>query len=401
MSADPPTASPHSLYESRENRPSLFRGHPRRRDASGHSRHPPSDRRIAVPLLTVLLLAALTGVGLLLRHNWMTRRPGALPEGAEAGLSAAPAAGLTNDVAPASASGPPPRGETGSAAVRHLIEGAARVADVQTEVDTLLRRGLVREAAEKVRRQLVATPGNVELKSLLASLYVSLKQYAPAAPLLEEVLQANPRDLEARLRLAQLHLEQGDAAAAYDLARWTLESSPGSLDAQMVAARACIKAGWYQVAVSHLRTVYDARRDDLEAQNLLAVVYLRLGQYGKAVNHLIDLIKQDKADAPTYYNLAVCYAQQKLAEDTVSTLNQAATKVGHMKVLQWVSSEDLSPVRNEPIMLALHDQLVRAAHGAAASSLTLVPRDMSKPDSGLGLLPEPEIGSRRGPLRPR
>ena len=156
----------------------------------------------------------------------------------------------------------------------------------------------------------------------------------------------------------------------------------------MLLAQTNLRLGQNEAAVRQLQSLYEQRGDDLEVRNLLALVYLRLGQYGKAVYHLNELLRQDSPDPASFYNLAVCYAQQKLANETVEVLNQTATRLGPSQVAEWLDNEDFSPVKEQPVYATLRKQMMFAIASQAAQQQVAGTRRQIKVDRGVGLLPE-------------
>lgn len=285
---------------------------------------------------------------------------------------------------PPTAASDEPAGQTSE--IRHLIDQSGAIRDLRHQVDSMQGRGLFAEAAEKVRRQLGASPNSSELKALLGQLYLRVGRLKDARMLLVDALSSDPSNLGARMDLAYTLLNAGDFEGALIVARWVLESAPNLTDAQKVAARACMGAGWNDIAVQHLRIAYDLQSDDLESRNMLALAYLRQGAYARATAHLLDIVKGGGADETTFYNLAVCYAHQRQVEDVTRIFFEAANEIGPAKVAGWLETEDFAPVRATAMFDQARDKLLGSLSQEAKSSLHSPKRDV-----GLGLMPTVDL----------
>ena len=379
----------HSLY-AREERASSFLDrtrHGHRHSGGGHKRRGVWVRMLMVAVgLAFVVYAGIAIVEVVQRTHTVRQKLAA--------ERAAAAAGATAEQArmPA-AKRQEPDLESGAAEVKKLIADAEKAHETVREADLMLGRGMVQEAAEKLQRQLTLTPRNLDVRTMLAGLYLNLKRYDAASSLIMEVLAVNPRDIEARKRLAEILYARTEYSSSYEVCRWVLDSNAEDLETLKLASRACIKAGWYEVAINHLRTLYDKHHEDGESRNLLALAYLRLGQYGKAINHLDELIRDGQADPAAYYNLAVCYAQQKQAKDAVDVLTKSMGIMGPQQVFAWMTRDDFEPLRNAPLFAALRAQI---SQGMAATSLSINPEAAARADRELGLMPAPDLGSRPG-----
>ena len=376
-----PESAGHGLYD-RQERSSSFPEHAR----YAH-RHSGSRRGIWGRLLVAavgLAFLAYAGFAIL---SVIQRTQAARRQVAQRRVAAVAAVAADSGGAGRTAKRSEPDLESGAAEVKKLIADADKAREVMREADLLLGRGMVQEASEKLQRQLTMTPRHLDVKTMLAGLYLDLKRYDAASALIMEVLAVNPRNTEARKKLAEILYARAEYSSSYEVSRWVLDSNADDLDALKMAARACMKAGWYEVAVNHLRTLYEKHHDDAESRSLLSLAYLRLGQYGKAINHLDELIRDGQADPAAYYNLAVCYAQQKQTKDAVDVLTKSMGIMGPQQVFTWMAGEDFGPLREEPLFAALRGQL---SQGMAASTISITPV-VQRVDRELGLMPAPDL----------
>ena len=97
-------------------------------------------------------------------------------------------------------------------------------------------------------------------------------------------------------------------------------------------------------------------RDNIVAQNKLGVAYSQLGEYVKAIQLFNGVLEKNAADSTTYYNLAVCYAKQSMADQAVETLARAQALFPKDFVNTWAKSRDFDPIRNDPLFVALASQ---------------------------------------------
>ncbi len=304
---------------------------------------------------------------------------------------------LHRKAAPAPAPAPPPAAaepaptaaeEFFSNPLAEQVATSRRTAELIRDVRTQAMRGMTGAGIEQLEAQRRLDPDNLALKQFLAELYVQVGRYPEAEALLLQVVRASPDQVEPRMLLGRIlyHREKFEAAA--ELAGWILQGDQGNRPARLLLAQTGLRLGQNEAAVRQLQALYEQRSDDLEVRNLLALVYLRLGQYGKAVYHLNELIRQDSPDPVSYYNLAVCYAQQKLANETVEVLNQTATRLGPAQVAEWLDSDDFQPISEQPVYATLRRQMLFAIAGQAAKEQAVGTHRQLKVDRGVGLLPE-------------
>jgi len=124
----------------------------------------------------------------------------------------------------------------------------------------------------------------------------------------------------------------------------------------------------------------------VEARQLLALTYLQLGQYPRAIGQFSDLIRTAKADASNYYNLALAYARQRQASETLDVLTKAIEIYGPKTVAEWMGEPDFEPLRDDPAFRTFREQLIRQV---PPDFVTLAPRPSGPGGTDIGWMPEP------------
>ena len=74
-------------------------------------------------------------------------------------------------------------------------------------------------------------------------------------------------------------------------------------------------------------------------------------------------------DSVTYYNLAVCYAKQSMAEQVVETLSRAEAVFGPEFVFTWIAAEDFDPVRKDSLFDAFASQKRKSTGGITSKNM--------------------------------
>ncbi|MCO5062580.1 MAG: tetratricopeptide repeat protein [Kiritimatiellae bacterium] len=208
-------------------------------------------------------------------------------------------------------------------------------------------RDAERASAEEdiLRRAIALAPDLTEAHRELARLLERKKDHEGAEAEWRAVLSRSPDSVAARIRLAAVFLAGGQPANALEMARWALEDEPYSNESHAIAAAALGELQQPREAIVHLRRLVAIDRDDLAAQNNLGVAYLTIADYREALLVFQEVLRRDAGNSVAFYNLAVCYARQALARDSIETLKLAERKFGRPFVLSWTQSADFDPIR--------------------------------------------------------
>ncbi len=240
--------------------------------------------------------------------------------------------------------------------IQERIVAWSRLPDALLTAQTQQERGLMDDAEAALKKALETTPHALALQARLAKLYADQRKYAQATELLVNVLNANPDDVPARMLLATCYDGQTNYAASLAVANWVLDVDPNSLAANQIAADAYMNTDRTALAIPHLKKIVSMARDNIVAQNKLGVAYSQLGEYVKAIQLFNGVLEKNAADSTTYYNLAVCYAKQSMADQAVETLARAQALFPKDFVNTWAKSRDFDPIRNDPLFVALASQ---------------------------------------------
>ena len=116
---------------------------------------------------------------------------------------------------------------------------------------TLARQGRLQEAAEELERAMAATPGNIEIRGLLADAYFQQQDFARAIPLYRDFLAANPGHPGAEANLAMALAATGAEGDALATFRRLVEADPRNVEARLNLAAALVDADNLAEAETH------------------------------------------------------------------------------------------------------------------------------------------------------
>ncbi|MBW7908134.1 MAG: tetratricopeptide repeat protein [Kiritimatiellae bacterium] len=250
--------------------------------------------------------------------------------------------------APTATGGSPSSPQTPVQASPTVTEDIASLKKALSLVNSVAsNRDAERASAEEdiLRRAIDLAPDLTEAHRELARLLERKKDYEGAEAEWRAVLSRSPDSVAARVRLAAVFLAGGQPANALEMARWALEDEPYSNESHAIAAAALSELQRPREAIVHLRRLVAIDRDDLAAQNNLGVAYLTIADYREALLVFQEVLRRDAGNSVAFYNLAVCYARQALARDSIETLKLAERKFGRPFVLSWTQSADFDPIR--------------------------------------------------------
>ena len=104
----------------------------------------------------------------------------------------------------------------------------------------LLVENRLKEALAMAKAASAANPKSTAAHTLLARVYVALRQPNEAIRAYQDVVRLNPRATDAQIALSQLQLARGETDASLSAAREALMGAPLNPNAQLVVARALI-----------------------------------------------------------------------------------------------------------------------------------------------------------------
>lgn len=337
----PPVASRHDHSARRHRR------HPHHRYGQDHS----GSKMLWIVLAAVLVLYAIVLAVSYLRSSKSTRGESAKGELAGPVLTNTASAQAVADMA---------------RKVQERIAAWNKLPDAIVEAQTLQDQGFLDQAEQRLMTALEATPHAASLQFRLARVRMQEKKFGQARDLLLQLLESNPDDMSARLMLASAFENQTNHPAALAVAKWVLETDPNRLEAHGIAANAYMNTDRKGLAITHLRKMVALDRENSAAQNKLALAYTQIGEYVKAIQLFNDVLRKNATDSVTYYNLAVCYAKQSMAEQVVETLSRAIGVFGQDFVSTWTESKDFDSVRTDPLFVAFLGQAGRKSNRATA-----------------------------------
>lgn len=262
----------------------------------------------------------------------------------------------------------PARIETGPAGapglpVAERVQKWSKGARLLEETSTLINNARFPQAREKLVQAGDLVPNSLDYKLGMARVCMSEHNFRDAEKLLVQAVDANPNNAEAREMLARALLENGRNADALAVAEWVCLADAYSEAGHDVAATALLAPEVNDVAkaVEHLKKLMNLRSDDQSVRNSLGKAYLRLGNVYEARKVFDEILRADDQNFQAYYNLAGTLVREGRAEDAVSTLSRAASKLGESFVAPWLNNPDFDSIRKNPDFVALERRLAAAA----------------------------------------
>jgi len=208
--------------------------------------------------------------------------------------------------------------------------------------------------------------------SNLAEVYLSIREHAKAAPLLEDLLQRKPDDFRTKMKLAQCRLHLGD----YDLCHQTvdeiLEKYPKSAWGHLLAGMLASKKGDQADALSHFKQAEVSGPNMPQLHTRMGQVYLQQERWSEAKAVFNKALEIDGDSARAYRGLGIALYQQQDYEHAVENLLRSVALLHHQPrthlylALAFIAVGGLERAeRVLHIALKLKPQMV-AAHEALA-----------------------------------
>ena len=275
---------------------------------------------------------------------------------------------------------------TGS--IDRLITSWKGAYSVIKSVDTPLNTASPAETIARLEKQLVETPHFLDLKTELARRYMANEQFSAAAGQLADILAAEPHNVTARQLLAEAFMAGKDYECAIRVASWIIEEDKSSTDARSILADAHMKLGHYEKAIDYLRALADENSLDVVVQNNLGVAHTHMKQFDLAARIFEKTIRIDKANAVGYYNLAICYAQQGLAQKACDQIYGASEQFGPAFVAQWINAKQFGPISDTAPFERLKMRFASYLTGVPEATVLMQKEERPTAPFGKATLPE-------------
>lgn len=159
----------------------------------------------------------------------------------------------------------------------------------------------------------------------LAQVYLSVRDYAKAAEILEENLQRDPDDFRAKMRLAQCKLHLGDLDACRATVREILDERPRSPWGNLLAGMLCSAEGDTEKALEHFQYSEQSGPSQPQLHNRIGQIYLQQKKWQAAEEKFLTALQIDGDSAGAYRGLGIAqYWLQRYEEASESLLRSIA-----------------------------------------------------------------------------
>ncbi|RMG46442.1 MAG: tetratricopeptide repeat protein [Acidobacteria bacterium] len=165
------------------------------------------------------------------------------------------------------------------AAVAAMREEAATASNPQVVRDThfeealvLQKLGRLDEAAASLEKVLELAPERLDVKSVLADIYLKLGKTERARQLMEEVQSSGAEDPTITFNLGADHFNKGEYEKAAELFEKTIQMKPDFADAHRLLGYSRLNLGDLPGAVECLKKFLELAPDSPEAENVRAIV---------------------------------------------------------------------------------------------------------------------------------
>jgi predicted AlkP superfamily phosphohydrolase/phosphomutase/tetratricopeptide (TPR) repeat protein len=182
------------------------------------------------------------------------------------------------------------------------------------------------DAAEAIEK------ANLQRLANLSQVYMSVRKFAQAAELLEELLTIKPDDFRSKLRLAQCHLNMGNkeaCRATVDEALADREQSPwGNLLAGMLSSA----EGEPEKALEHFKRAQDHGPNMPQLHNRIGRIRLQQKNWPAAEEAFTTALGIDGDSADAFRGLGIAIYQQQRYEEAAESLLRAVALQYHQPV---------------------------------------------------------------------
>jgi tetratricopeptide (TPR) repeat protein len=151
-------------------------------------------------------------------------------------------------------------------------------------------------------------PGDNRIRLRLLEEYKSLKKWAKAAQLLEEMIKEED-DPKLLLDLLEVYESMQNPDGVISALKRLLAKDPGSAELRFRLARTLEKTGKHDEAIKQYKILLDRVKPEekITIYKTLGYLYSRSNQDKKAIATYLKAIELDKKDVNLYYNLAGLY----------------------------------------------------------------------------------------------
>lgn len=261
--------------------------------------------------------------------------------------------------------------------------------------EALDRRGIDKEAVERLQQALRVTPDSSATQALLLEIYMRSDSYAEAVPLCINLLDQDARNWAVKMSLLKALQETGQMDIGLLLSDQMLVSQPDNLTLLEFSAYANASQGNREKALEIYDYILQRDAGHLLALEGSAYIYQWQGEWQKALPYYMELVRKDPKPE-RYHAVAKCYAQQNEGSKAVIFLGQAASLYGESTVSSWLSEADFDSVRESADFRAFTDRVVGFETRKAIEAIRRrkVETDLSKEAAAAGasgLLTKPDL----------
>ena len=228
--------------------------------------------------------------------------------------------------------------------------------------------------------------------SNLSEVFLSIKEYAKAAPLLEDLLQRKPDSFATKLSLAQCRLHLGD----YELCKKTVDEIlgkyPRSAWGHMLAGMLVFKQGDQNAALDHFKQAEVTGRNLPQLHTRMGQVYLQQEQWAEAHRAFNSALEIDGDSHKAYRGLGIAMFHQKHFENAMENLLRSVAlkhfqpRTHYYLALAFVELNDmesaervlLTVLKLKPEMISAHETLAMIYNKKGNDAQVLFHRSQAK-----------------------